>query len=464
MADTTLQAPPETHRPHEAESKAAARVAKRAGAAEARIAERDAQSARRLRKREAEIELRRREAEIAQSEREAKTAAKDERKARRVESRRARRQARAARARSGLARIHAYIAGNAPAVYSAGIYGMALYVAVAGQIDMATERGWPLIIGIGMAAFLEGTALSMALTAHQLRLRGERALVPAVMTWIAAGFAALINLVGHKADPVMAVVLGASSLAAIIVWEVRSGAKHRDALRRMGLIPEPPERFGMRRWLRYPRSTFAAWSLDVRSRVGSGAAALLAEVEAIRDAKKLASAEEAARDAQWGALNIALAAAQDARAARAIATDAVKTAARGPKRPLLAWRKRPKKSTPVEPAPSAPAIEAAPAPRPRPETADRPVKKSAPKPDTAKAPSAPAASTDKEWAIVEEAFVEILSQTGRRPGCRALASAVNGVRKHSAINAWMQRNPGRLDELSALAEARRAGQSVEVSA
>lgn len=446
--------------------KTGAKVTRRAATVDARIAERDAQSARRLRKREAEIELRRREAEIARTEREAKTAAKDARKARRVESRRSRRQARAARARSGLARIHAYIAGNAPAVYSAGIYGMALYVAVAGQIDMATERGWPLIIGIGMAAFLEGTALSMALTAHQLRLRGERALVPAVMTWIAAGFAALINLVGHKADPVMAVVLGASSLAAIIVWEVRSGAKHRDALRRMGLIPEPPERFGMRRWLRYPRSTFAAWSLDVRSRVGSGAAALLAEVEAIRDAKKLASAEEAARDAQWGALNIALAAAQDARAARAIATDAVKTAARGPKRPLLAWRKRPKKSTPVEPAPSVQAIKAdqSPAPRPKPETADRPVKKSAPKPDTAKAPSAPAASTDKEWAIVEEAFVDLLAQTGRRPGCRALASAVNGVRKHSAINSWMKRNPVRMGELSALAEARRAGQSVEVSA
>lgn len=444
------------------ETKAAAKVTKRAGAADARIAERDAQSARRLREREAEIELRRREAEIARSEREAKAAVKDARKARRVEARRGRRQARAARARSGLARVHAYIAGNAPAVYSSGIYGMALYVAVAGQIDMATERGWPLIIGIGMAAFLEGTALSMALTAHQLRLRGERALVPAAMTWIAAGFAALINLVGHKDDPVMAVVLGASSLAAIIVWEVRSGAKHRAALRRMGLIPEPPERFGLRRWLRYPRSTFAAWSLDVRSRVGDGAAALLAEVEATRDAKGKARAEEAARDAQWGALNIALAAAQDARAARAIATDAVKTVSRGPKRPLLAWRKR--QSAPVEAAPSVPAIKAAPASRPQSQAKDRPVKKATPKPDTAKAPSAPAASTDKEWAIVEEAFVDILSKTGKRPGCRALESAVNGVRKHSAINAWMQRNPGRLDELSALAEARRAGQSVEVSA
>ncbi len=109
----------------------------------------------------------------------------------------------------------------------------------------------------------------------------------------------------------MAAVLGASSLAAIVVWEVRSGAKHRDALRRLGLIPDPPERFGWRRWVRYPRSTFAAWSLDVRSRVGTGAAELLARVDADRTERAAAKAD-AARTAERDAKTAEKAARRDA--------------------------------------------------------------------------------------------------------------------------------------------------------
>src|SRR5699024_1129921 len=145
-----------------------------------------------------------------------------------LERRQAKRQARAKRAAAVVSRLCSFVAGNMPAVYSSGIYGMALYVAVTGQISMATERGWPVVFGIGMAVFLEGLALSMALTSHQHRLIGERALAPRVLTWVAAGFASAVNFVGHADDLVMATVLGASSLAAITVWEVRSGAKHRD--------------------------------------------------------------------------------------------------------------------------------------------------------------------------------------------------------------------------------------------
>lgn len=303
----------------EAEAEAKARTL--AAEADARIAVRNAQTDRKIRAAEAEAELEARKIANRAAEREAKTTAKDAEQTRKAERRQANRAARAKRWAGRRARVAGYVRGNMPGVYSAGIYAMALYVAVSGQVGVATDRGWPVVIGIGMAAFLEGTALAMALTAHQQRLKGERALTARIMTWVAAGFAAAINFGAHADDLVMAAVLGASSLAAIVVWEVRSGAKHRDALRKLGLIPDPPERFGWRRWVRYPRSTFAAWSLDVKSRVGTGAAALLARVEADRAATE--AADKADRDAKAAAK----AARQDAdRAAKAAQRDAGKLA------------------------------------------------------------------------------------------------------------------------------------------
>lgn len=411
------------------ESKAAAKVTRRAGVAEARIAERDAESARRLRERQAELELRRQESEIERLEREAKSADRETKRGRRIEQRRAKRRARTERATAAASRVYVFVAGNAPAVYSSIIYAMALAVAVSGQISVATERGWPLIFGIGMAVFLEGLALSMALTAHQLRLRNERALIPAAMTWIAAGFASAINVLAHRDDPILAAVLGASSLAAIIVWEVRSGAKHRAALRAKGWLPEPPERFGLRRWLRYPRSTWRAWSLDVRDRVSDGAAVLLARVEEARDA---AAAERAGQAAQWGALHVALAAVQDAASARAIAADAVKTAARVRKTPR--WRRRP-------------VADPEPVPRKEPSAKPKPAKKTE-KPAKRTVPSV-------GFEGVEEAFVRLFAETGKRPGVRALEEAVqgtDGAKKKSAIHTWMKRNPDRVEALTVRAE------------
>lgn len=350
----------------EVESKAAAKVREVAGATKARIAEEDAKSARRLRERQAKIELNRQETELKREQTAAKAAAKDTRKAAASQRRRTRRQARIQRFSAAVNRVHLFVAGNMPAVYSSCIYAMSLYVAVSGQISMAIDRGWPLVVGIGMAVFLEGLALSMALTAHQLRLRNERAFVPAAMTWVAAGFASAINVVAHRDDPVMAAVLGASSLAAIMVWEVRSGAKHRKVLRDKGWLPEPPERFGVRRWLRYPLETWAAWSLDVKQRVSAGAAVLIAQVQENRDTVTAAAAAEAALDSECAAETARLAAAESAQAAaqqaveaRAAAREAVQAVQRAarPARRLRLPRFR--KNTAETPAPVPAAIETA---------------------------------------------------------------------------------------------------------
>jgi hypothetical protein len=445
MAITTLQAPldprqdDETDRISDVESKAAAKVHKVAGTTEARIAEDDAKSARRLRERQSKVELKRQEAELKREQTEAKATAKHARKNAAAERRQARRRARAARFAKAVTRVQVFIAGNAPAVYSSCIYAMSLYVAISGQISMALDRGWPLVVGIGMAVFLEGLALSMALTAHQLRLRNERALVPAALTWVAAGFASGINVFAHREDPVMAAVLGASSLAAIIVWEVRSGAKHRAVLRAKGWLPDPPERFGLRRWVRFPRSTWHAWSLDVRDRVSVGAAALLARVETAAQDTAAASSAELAFVAKAAATEAADRAARESDRARALP------------RPRFQLFKRAEKQDEIEAVEAAPVKPAAPKPQQRP--AKKPLAAiEASKPDVS-------AGGENPFTAVEDAFIDLYVQTGKRPGVRALEKAVEGAKKRSAIHVWMQRNPVLMDELSVRAEARRSGQA-----
>jgi len=453
--------------PSETAAKAAAKVTRVAGTTEARIAEKDADSARRLREREAEVELKRQEAKLKREQATAKADAKSTRKAAAAKRRQDRRRARAERITKAVTRVQTFIAGNAPAVYSSGIYAMALYVAVAGQISMATERGWPLVVGIGMAVFLEGLALSMALTAHQLRLKGERALIPAAMTWVAAGFASAINVVAHREDPVMAAVLGASSLAAIIVWEVRSGAKHRDALRKLGLVPDPPERFGLRRWLRFPRSTFRAWSLDVRDRVSDGAAVLLARVEtAVQDAAAASSAESAAA-ALAAAVEAAETAARESGRARAAAAEAHRAASRAdaPKRARWSLFKRSAAADAPAPAPAeAPAVPPAPASKPA-AAAKAPVRP-APTAAPTEADGAPAprpAVSAVNFTVVEDAFVELFVQNGKRPGSRLIERAVKGepdAPRKTAIGDWLSRNPDSIiDTLTARAEARLAARA-----
>lgn len=474
-ATTTVQAPPslplarETdtaaaeHTTSEVESKAAAKVLAVAGTTEARIAEDDAKSARKLRERTAKVDLRLKEIEVKRAESEAKAEAKEARRGARARRRTERRQARIARVNAAALRVYLFITGNMPSVYSFLIYGMSLSVAIYGQINMATDRGWPIMFGVGMAVFLEGLALSMALTAHQLRLRNERALIPAAMTWIAAGFASAINVLAHRDDPILAAVLGASSLAAIIVWEVRSGAKHRAVLRAKGWIPDPPERFGLRRWIRYPRSTFRAWSLDVKDRVGDGAAVLLARVETAAQDTAAAGSAAAAEAAQAAAAEAAETAARESARARAAAAEAHRVARRAaaPRRSLRTLFSRAAKEAVAELAPAA-ALQTAPAPVKTPRPAKPAMLPATPAEPAKESPTGEA----DPFAAVEKAFLDLFVSTGKRPGARALQDAVGGIKKKSAIHIWMQQHAGLLDDLTVRAEAIRDGRTEpsEVSA
>jgi hypothetical protein len=385
--------------------KAAAKVREVAGATKARITEKDAAAARRLSKKQGNLDLKKQKAQLKLDKRAGKVTTRDTKKTTGATRRRTQRQARTARVAAAVKRAHAYAADNSASVYSTTIYAMAVGVAVSGQIDVASDRGWSIWLAVGAAVFLEGLALAMALTAHQLRLEHERAFIPRALTWIAASFAAAINFGAHLDDLVKAAVLGASSLAAIIVWEVRSGAKHRKALRADGYLPPPPERFGWRRWVRYLPSTFRAWSLDVKSRVSPGAAALLARVEADRDQVAAATSAEAALDSKRAAETARLAADQAAAEARAAAREAVRAAKRTARPGVL--RSLFRKSVPTEPVQDAPA-----------ETAPETVEPE--RPGTSRqlrtGPTETATAARPETTVEKRPDADVPNRSGRRTG------------------------------------------------
>jgi len=192
--------------------------------------------------------------------------------ARRQEESRARRRAR----RAALARrVGSVLAGahrQEAAVYSLLVYAVVVYVAATSQMQWFHQQlGWSWSRALGAAVFLEGLGLAFALTAHGLRLVGERARVSRTFTWVAALFAAGMNYSAHVVDPALspwmaqlqAIALGASSLAAIVLWEVRSGARARSVLRRDGRLPLPKPALGWDFFLRFPVQAFWAWSAMV---------------------------------------------------------------------------------------------------------------------------------------------------------------------------------------------------------
>ncbi|MGI5213894.1 DUF2637 domain-containing protein [Plantactinospora sp. CA-290183] len=259
---------------------------------EQRIADEDAAVERRLREQEGRLRL------DDQRDRQKADRAERRRKERenQREARRKRRQTRRQDTAAWYARRVEYVRANAASVYSGVIYGLAVAGAVYGQVDAARINGLPTPIGVVAAVAIEGTGLAMALTAQQQRLAGERALAARALIWICTAAAVAINAIGHHTDPVKAVGLSFLSALGIIVYEVRSGAKHRPTLRDRGMLPPPPERFGWRRWLVAPRSTFTAWRLDVLDRLSPGAAALVARAEAARRERRRLAAVERDRE------------------------------------------------------------------------------------------------------------------------------------------------------------------------
>jgi Protein of unknown function (DUF2637) len=251
-----------SRRPHPDESPAAVTgpvVDRRIARAEQRRRDADAAAERRLRVAAENAALEQRIRTAARADAAQDAARRRAEAARRQAARRRTRQA----AGAWLALRVAGVRRGAPALWSSTVYLLAVATAAAGQVSIAVHRGWPLWAGCGTAIFIEGLALAMALTAREARLRGEAALAPRVLTWVAAIFASTVNVQAHRDDLFKAAVFGAASLFGIILWEIRSGDATRDRLRGLGLVspPRPPRpRLGVAYRLRYPAAAWAATS------------------------------------------------------------------------------------------------------------------------------------------------------------------------------------------------------------
>jgi hypothetical protein len=146
-----------------------------------------------------------------------------------------------------------------------------MVVAWVGQIGFATDTlNWPLAGALVFAASWELTTAFAGWMFHQARSAGDAGTLFRAATWLFASAAGAMNY-WHALDGAAidhptpkAVSYGAMSLVGIALWELYSSLVHRQGLRARGALPPARPKFGMARWLRFPRITFNAWSLAIR--------------------------------------------------------------------------------------------------------------------------------------------------------------------------------------------------------
>jgi hypothetical protein len=128
--------------------------------------------------------------------------------------------------------------------------------------------GWPLPGAVVFAAGFELSTVYVARLDWKARGEGDHGLVFRAATWMFAALAATMNY-WHAADPGLrpngeAVSYGAMSLAGVVLWELLSTYRHRSRLRAAGTLPPRRPRFGLARWVWFPRVTHLARLLALR--------------------------------------------------------------------------------------------------------------------------------------------------------------------------------------------------------
>lgn len=251
--------------------------------------------------RASEVEQKARAAEFALRQQHAELKLQQDRE----DAKRKRRQARTAARRDAREKLAARIGKWAPVIgRRAMICGPILApmtVAWIGQISFAMDTlGWLFVGAVVFAAAWEMTTAFTGWMYHQARKDGDRGTLFRVATWVFAASAGAMNywhacpIVTERLnvqtvrtytnlDPTpKAVSYGAMSLVGIALWELYSSLIHRKELRAKGVVSAARPRFGILRWVRFPRITWTAWSLSVRygiRTVDKAWAAAVAEVE-----------------------------------------------------------------------------------------------------------------------------------------------------------------------------------------
>lgn len=142
-------------------------------------------------------------------------------------------------------------------------------VAWTGQAGFAMRTlGWVFAAGVLYAAAYELTTVFCAWMHHEARKDGDKGWEYRIATWL-FGLGAAVQQWWHysvdwSATP-RSVTFASMTIIGVIVWELYSRLIHRRKLRQDGKISASRPRIGLARWVRYPRTAWAAWSISIRT-------------------------------------------------------------------------------------------------------------------------------------------------------------------------------------------------------
>lgn len=156
--------------------------------------------------------------------------------------------------------------------------GYALLVVVVG---IAASMSWTGLVGFGkdtlhlsgvmtygVPVSLDVAAMLCGFLALRSVVSNDSAAGPRMLTFLLVGGSAAANYyhADHMKDgsTQAALYFGAMSILSWFLWDVVLRQIRRGMLRSIGAVERPLARFRLVRWMRYPRETFAAWSLSVR--------------------------------------------------------------------------------------------------------------------------------------------------------------------------------------------------------
>ena len=159
----------------------------------------------------------------------------------------------------------------------AGYAGLVVVVAIAAamswhglvgfaerQLGMDAPWSYGVPISLDVAAMLCGFLALRSIISH------DSAAGPRLLTFLLVASSAAANyyqakhLPGDEDHTAAALYFGGMSILSWFLWDVVLRQIRRSMLKAIGATERPLPKFRLVRWIRYPRETFAAWSVSVR--------------------------------------------------------------------------------------------------------------------------------------------------------------------------------------------------------
>ncbi|MFF6945858.1 DUF2637 domain-containing protein [Streptomyces lavendulae] len=159
----------------------------------------------------------------------------------------------------------------------AGYAGLVVVVAIAAamswhglvgfaerQLDMTSPWSYGVPVSLDVAAMLCGFLALRSVISHD-SAAGPRFLTLLLVAGSAwANYYSAAHMPGDGDHTPAALYFGAMSILSWFLWDVVLRQIRRSMLKTIGAVEKPLPKFRAVRWIRYPRETFAAWSVSVR--------------------------------------------------------------------------------------------------------------------------------------------------------------------------------------------------------